>query len=145
MAMKYKKDRRSVPFQISNLPTHQLTPTEAGSYYLVPQGYRVLLVQKETLTQPRSRTNKPVKAYLPASKKVIPMPAIATNQKKHTLDIDSSEFGQNTSLWQNAYSNYISLKMEELSKCNIHGESASRLITVLWQKMTAEERLRFQY
>ncbi|ORY05769.1 hypothetical protein K493DRAFT_296329 [Basidiobolus meristosporus CBS 931.73] len=147
MATGCESDKRTIPFQISPFPGNCSSETVKGSYYLVPKGYRVLLVQREESTRAKN-TSHHIRAYLPATKSTLPDPGInsvPSNHKKYMFGLESGEYSQDPSLWHTAYSNYRSLKMDELSKCNIFGEPASRLIANLWQQMTDEERLRFQY
>ncbi|KAK9728229.1 hypothetical protein K7432_001174 [Basidiobolus ranarum] len=143
--------KKDINLNISRPSSHintLLSECREGKIYYIPRGYRPLLVSQEKLSEFKNEggNNLPTSltAYLPSeSRNQVPhVPAPIKSFKHVTMSVPSPALELEG--MQEAYSNFYSSKMEELVKCNINGEEASRIIMSIWQNIDNEERALFR-
>ncbi|KAK9703388.1 hypothetical protein K7432_010752 [Basidiobolus ranarum] len=141
--------KKSVNLNISRPPSHitaLLSEQQEGKVYYIPRGYRPLLVSEEKLAEFKKQgiNSTPITAYLPSERRnqVPNVPAPIKSYKQAPVTVPSADLELEG--MQQAYSNFYTAKMEELAKCNIYGEDASRIIMSIWQKIDNEERALFR-
>ncbi|ORY00522.1 hypothetical protein K493DRAFT_103275 [Basidiobolus meristosporus CBS 931.73] len=142
--------RKNISLTISRPPSHVaalLSERQEGRFYYIPRGYRPLLIGEEKLFElAKNGYNDSAtswSAYLPPEgpNQVASAPMHTKARKYVALETPSS--GPELEGMQRGYSNFYTAKMEELAKCNIYGDEASRIIMSIWQQIDSEERALF--